>query len=316
MAINGMISSQSPWLLESDDPSLLYQVRRDLMDDRSDYCGSLQREAVIKGWVGLLLEQQKPDGGWGRSVYNPKWTCTHYVLYELVQLGCLDTLEAAQKGVRLLLEQPVGQSGGINYAKTVPDSDVCVNGMILCIASYFGMDRQRLVPVVDYLLKVQMADGGWNCEYMHGAVHSSFHSTIGVLEGLLAYRKRYGVDDHQVLPDQVISRGMECILMHRLFRSDHSGEVIDGGFLKFPFPVRWKYDILRCLDTFQAYGVPYDPRMDEALDIIWDARMGNGRWRAASQVGKTYFILEKNGCASRWNTLRALRVLKVYRTQL
>ena len=89
--------------------------------------------------------------------------------------------------------------------------------------------------------------------------------------------------------------------------------MIRDEFFKFSFPVRWKYDILRCLDLFRRYDVPYDPRMDEALDRLARARGPDGRWKAASQAGATYFVIEKNGSPGKWNTLRALRVLAAYR---
>jgi hypothetical protein len=154
-------------------------------------------------------------------------------------------------------------------------------------------------------------NGGWNCEYYHGATHNSLHTTISVLEGFfstLARNNEYRKHDIT----KAIDRAISFVLRHNLYRSDTTGKVIKDEFFKFAFPVRWKYDILRCLDLFQKYNITYDERMAGALDIIERFRTKNGTWKLASQAGKTYFTMEKNGTESKWNTLRALRVLIKY----
>jgi hypothetical protein len=226
-------------------------------------------------------------------------------------LGAPDLTKELRASSQLLLAYPSGTDGGINYARTVEYSDVCVNGMILTIASYFGLTDTAVYETVDYLLKTQMKDGGWNCEYHRGASHSSLHTTISVLEGFLTWRTENSVYRGEETYDAV-QRAVSFILQHRLYRSDTTGEVIRDEFFKFSFPARWKYDILRCLDLFRKYDIPYDERMDDALDHIEKAVSKNGTWKAASQAGKTYFVMEKNGSDSKWNTLRALRVLIGY----
>jgi len=298
------------WLLESTDPALLHQVHRDLLHTPMEECRRLQQATLETGWVKELLDRQRPDGSWSHDVYNPKWTCAHYVLYELIQLGVPNHVEQLRRAARALLSYPLGEDGGINYAHTVRFSDVCINGMILSINLYFKTDPQLLKPVLDFLMNTSMPDGGWNCAYLQGAVHSLLHTTISVLEGLLAYRESIGADSPTI--NLAIEKGLEFILMHQLYISDHTREVIKDEFFRFPFPVRWKYDILRCLDLFQHYRIPYDPRMRLALDRIEASRLKSGRWRAVSQPGKTFFLLEKNGTESRWNTLRAMRVLDYY----
>ena len=163
--------------------------------------------------------------------------------------------------------------------------------------------------LVDYLLQVRMADGGWNCEYYREARRSSLHTTISVAEGLAGYlaagRAYRAAELRQALAD-----GVEFILRHELFKSMTSGEIISDQFFKFAFPVRWKYDILRCLDFFRACRLPFDQRMDDALDCLAAKRSADGRWKAAAQAGKTFLTLEPNGKAGRWNTLRARRVFR------
>ena len=141
-------------------------------------------------------------------------------------------------------------------------------------------------------------------------MHSSMHTTISVLEGILEYTKngyRYRLKELQEAADQ----SREFLLRHRLFRSDRTGNVIDKKWLMLSYPSRWKYDILRALDYFQFAGIDYDPRMQDALDYLEKKRRKDYTWPVqAKHPGQTHFEMEKTGGPSRWNTLRALRVLK------
>ena len=299
------------WLLDSD-PSLSYQVKRDLLHVPEDDLRNEKIQISESGWVSELLKNRHSNGHWGNGVYNPKWTCTHYVLYELMQLGIPTKNAACHESCYLLLNNPYGKDGGINYAKTVEYSDVCINGMILSIVSYFSIHDDRVHEIVDYLLRLQMHDGGWNCEYMHDAVHSSLHTTISVLEGFEIYcANKYEYRKTEI--QDSIEKGIEFILKHQLYKSDTTGEIIKDEFFKFCFPIRWKYDVVRCMDLFRKYGIQYDERMNGALEIIERSKNKHGRWKAQSQGGKTYFVMEKNGEESKWNTLRALRVLQYYK---
>jgi hypothetical protein len=170
-------------------------------------------------------------------------------------------------------------------------------------------DDSRLTTIAKHLLTAQMTDGCWNCRRPMGATHASMHTTISVLEGLrlLELHVQKGVDALRAAQH----RGREFLLAHRLFRSHRTGNVITSDFTRFVFPPRWHYDILRALDYFQAVDAPRDPRLGEAIDIVGRRRRKDGRWPLQySYKGKTYFELERVGAPSRWNTLRAMRVLK------
>lgn len=305
------------WLLEDTDPSLSYQVRRDILGEAPRALEPLRLQIGERGWARDLLDRRKPDGHWGNGAYNPKWTCTHYVLYELYQLGLSPGNVGCAESTALLLSFPQGRDGGVNYARTVEYSDTCINGMLLAIAGRFvtatdsGIALARIRSVVDYILERRMADGGWNCAYFQGGTHSSLHTTIAVLEGLWVFASGPDSYRHNEIRT-AIATGVEFILRHQLLRSERTGEVIRDEFFRYAFPVRWKYDILRCLDLFRQHGVLYDPRMGEALDRIEKARRPGGYWNAASQPGKTYFVIEPNSTPGRWNTLRALRTLRCY----
>ena len=181
--------------------------------------------------------------------------------------------------------------------------------MVLSILSYFEHDDARLDAVAAHLLEQQMPDGGWNCRRRFGATHSSVHTTISALEGLRHYELHRGRKLRALRAAQ--RRGREFLMVHRLFRSHRTGEIIKPVFIRFAFPPRWHYDILRALDYFQAVNAPRDPRLTDAIDIVRNSQLDDGCWTLQhSYKGKTYFELERAGAPSRWNTLRALRVLK------
>ncbi len=210
-----------------------------------------------------------------------------------------------------MLDRGLQRDGGINYGWR-GRSETCITGitgMVLSILSCFEYADDRLDTLADYLLGEQMPDGGWNCQRDYGTTHSSVHTTISVLEGLRLYELHCGRRAEAMQAAQ--RRGREFLLVHRLFRSDRTGEVIKPVFLFFSFPPRWHYDILRALDYFQAVNARADPRLAEAIGIVRNSQHQDGRWPLQNRYkGKTYFELERLGRPSRWNTLRALRVLQ------
>ncbi len=297
------------WLLEGD-VALQYQTYRDLLDDdRPD----LQSRIAHQGWGARHLSCRNPDGSWGRRFYQPKWTCSHYTLLDLRMLGVSPDHAQIRESISQIVRDEKGPDGGINPHVTIKQSDVCVNGMFLVYACYFGTAARPIESVIDCILGEQMDDGGFNCERTRpGARHSSLHSTLCVLEGILECVQNgycYRSDELQ----QAASESREFILQHRLFKSDHTGEVIHRDLLRFPFPPRWKYNVLRCLDHFRAARVPWDNRMADALEVVAAKRKPDGRWLSeAAHPGQTHFQMEKPRATSRWNTLLALRVLKTY----
>jgi hypothetical protein len=218
----------------------------------------------------------------------------------------------ARKACKLLLNEGLQPDGGINYgvwAKWTKRSETCVTGMVLSLLSHFEYDDPRLETIAQHLLEQQMPDGGWNCRRADGATHSSVNTTISVLEGLKLYELCRGHKVTEVRAAQ--RRAREFLLVHRLFRSHRTGEIMKPAFVRFAFPPRWHYDILRALDYFQAVDAPRDARLSEAIDIVRNARREDGRWPLQhTYKGKTYFEMERVGAPSRWNTLRSLRVLR------
>ena len=295
------------WLLEGD-VSVQYQVHRDLLATEKP---DLRDRIATEGWGAQFLSYRKRDGHWGQRFYQPKWVSTHYTVLDLKNLAVSQDNKEIRQSLSQVIQKLKGQDGGIFPFGAENRSDVCVNGMFLNYASYFGTREDDLKSIVDFLLAGHMKDGGFNCNSNGiGAIHSSVHSTISVLEGILEYAENgntYRLDELQESAD----KARTFLLKHRLFRSDRTGEIIDRRMLMLSYPSRWRYDILRALDHFHFAGVDYDPRMQDALDILNRKRRNDGRWPVqARHPGQTHFEMEKTGGPSRWNTLRAMRVLQ------
>lgn len=294
------------WLLEGD-VSIQYQVHRDLLSvPRED----LRNRIASEGWGRKYLSFQKENGHWGRKFYQPKWTSTHYTLLDLKNLGISPKHAKIRESIIMLLDQEKGEDGGINPSKNIKNSDVCLNGMFLNYATYFEMYESTLQSIVDFILLQRMNDGGFNCRFNRdGARHSSLHSTLSVLEGILEYfRNGYHYRSAELKEAEATAR--EFILKHCLYISDRTGEIINKDFLKLSYPSRWKYDILRALDYFRLSEIPFNERMQPAFDVLIKKRKKNKYWLLqANHPGQTHFDMEEVGQPSRWNTLRALRVL-------
>ena len=298
------------WLLKGD-VAIQYQVYRDLLSEHRE---DLRNRIASEGWGFKFLSRQNDNGHWGKKFYQPKWTSTHYTLLDLKNLSISPTNSKIRKTIIMLLKEEKGTDGGINPSRNIKNSDVCLSGMFLNYASYFEANEKDLMSIIDFLLSQQMKDGGFNCySNRKGARHSSLHTTLSVLEGILEYRingYKYRVD--QIKKAEMDSR--EFILQHRFFKSDKTQKLIKSQFLRLSYPARWYYDILRALDYFRLAEVKYDERMQDAIDIILKKRDKDNRWHLQSHhKGHTHFEMEKVGAPSRWNTLRALRVLNYYK---
>jgi len=304
------------WLL-AGDPAIRWQALRALTDAPPSVVERERSRVAREGWGAALLSRQDADGRWAggeshdRGLYSPKWISTTYTMLLLRDLGLPTDDACARKACTLLLERGLQRDGGINYGWR-GQSETCITGMVLSILSYFEHDDDLLDTLADHLLAREMDDGGWNCQRPRGATHSSVHTTISVLEGLRDYELHRARKARQLRAvREAQRRGRDFLLVHRLFRSHRTGAVIKPVFTRLSFPPRWHYDILRALDHFQAVDAPRDPRLAEAVDLLRDKRRPDGRWTLENRYrGKTWFKLERIHAASRWNTLRALRVLK------
>jgi hypothetical protein len=294
------------WLLDGD-VSIQYQVFRDLLNlDRPD----LKERISNEGWGVKFLALRSDNGHWGSWFYLPKWISSHYTLLDLKNLAISNHQNEIRATINKILSCNKGFDGGISPVKSLSKSDVCVCGMFLNYASYFGSDENDLKSIVDFILSQQMNDGGFNCHSnWKGAFHSSLHTTLSVIEGILEYSQQgytYRLKDLQKAEEE----SQQFILDHKLFQSHRTGETIDKKMLMLSYPSRWRYDILRALDYFQFAGIGFDNRVSDAIEILIKKQRSDKKWPLqAKHSGLVHFDMEAVGQASRWNTLRALRVL-------
>ncbi|MEV4623653.1 hypothetical protein AB0J74_33725 [Asanoa sp. NPDC049573] len=310
------------WLLDSD-PAVRWQVLRDLAGAPDDVVAAERARVAREGWGARLLALRDDGGGWAGGACFPgrgyrhtgpdhepppdgedgqPWVSTLPTLDLLVEFGIDPQDEQVRQAVAAVRDTVRWEYDSLPFFDG--EVEACINGRTVRIGSYFG---QPVDGIVDRLLREQYDDGGWNCELENGAKVSSFHSTINVLDGLLTYQRAGGTADVAAAR----RRGEEYLLERALFRRKSTGAVVDEDWLAFSFPFRWHYDVLRALDYFRAAGDPPDPRVREAVALVESKRRPDGTWLLENtHPGLVFFSLEPgDGQPSRWNTLRAGRVL-------
>ena len=301
------------WLLDSD-PAIRWQVLRDLVDAPAEVVAAERARVANEGWAARLLELQGEDGQWAGGACFPAegwqneegqpWTSTLPTLQLLRDFGIDPRSERVRRAVAQVKDNCRWEHAGEPFFSG--EVEPCIDGRVVALGIYFDQDVKG---VVDRLLGEQLEDGGWNCEAENGSVRSSFATTINVLEGLLAYERATGGTAQLVAARR---RGEEYLLERKLFRRKSTGDVVDRGWLQFSFPTRWQYDVLRAFDYFRSVGDVPDPRMDEAISLVRSKQQPDGKWLLENtHPGEVHFVLEEgDGRSSRWNTLRALRVLR------
>ena len=297
------------WLLDSD-PSIRWQVQRDLLDEPADVVAAERSRVATEGWGARLLALQADDGYWGGDEYgeNGDRRGTHWILQDLRRLGADPGSPQVQAAVERVRDRVVW--AGWDHPYFHGEDEECVNGGVLAHAAYFGELCEGSDRIIAMLLEQQLDDGGWNCDPPEESTRSSFDSTLCVIEGFLAYER--AVPDAPAVISEARRRGEEYLLERGLFRRRSTGELVLDRYLEFAFPPYWHYDVLRALDYFRDVGGPPDPRIDDAIGLVLDDRLDEDRWPAGRpRRGEVFFALDApEGEPSRWNTLRALRVLR------
>ena len=253
------------WLLKGDPP-IRWQVMRDLLEEPPGIYEKERAKIKAQGWGARLLSRQDADGNWGGGIYNPKWISTTYTLLLLRQFGLEQDHLQAQNGCKHFLLKGIHRDGGINLFRSIDYSETCVNGMLLTLLSYFRSPDERVHAVAEFLLKEQMADGGWNCQRVRGATHASFHTTISVLEGMYEYGQAY--PEQAATLEKAVRKAHEFLLIHHLYKSHRTGKIVDPAMTRIHFPPRWHYDFLRALDYFQSIRADQDGRMKDAMELL------------------------------------------------
>ena len=338
------IPDVTTWLLDSD-PALRWQVLRDVQHAPAAEVDAERARVAQEGWGKQLLDVQGDTGLWDNGTYFPDWamqgpppgwtpppnassgsddpdvqasvnttdeyqpwTATAPTLAELASLGVEPQHPRVKEAVAKVAANAKWEHDGQDFF--AGEVEPCINGVTLAIGSYFGQD---VSSIVERVLGEQMDDGGWNCDQERGSTRGSFGSSIAVLEGLLAWERSPGADADLVARSRAArERAHDYLLSRGLMRRASSGEVINDSFTKFAFPPRWHYDVLRGLDYLRDAGVVPDERWDEAVQLVRDKQLPDGTWILEnSYPGAIHFPLDDgDGKPSKWNTLRALRVLE------
>jgi hypothetical protein len=304
------------WLLDSD-PALRWQVLRDLTDAPPDDVAAERGRVAVEGWGARLVALRSGDGQWAGGACFPAdfrgdfsagqpWTSTFPTLTLLRDFGVDPEAEQIRETVVLVRDNCRWEHAGQPFF--AGEVEPCINGRTVGLGAYFGVDVD---DIVTRLLAEQLDDGGWNCETENGSVRSSFHTTICVLEGLLEHERATGGSAESIAARH---RGEEYLLQRQLFRRLSTGDVVRPNWLRFSFPTWWHYDVLRGLDYFRVAGNDPDPRLADAVDLVRSKQQGDGSWLLENtHPGQVHFTMEEgDGEPSRWNTLRAMRVLNWY----
>jgi hypothetical protein len=286
---------------------------RDLTGAPPDAIAAERSRVATEGWGAQLLACQSSAGNWGGPKEDHGLLVTLYSLVALKDLGLDPASTQARKMIarvdKRLVFKPLNSRPFLDG-----ETEPCINGRILAVGAYFKEPNHALA---NQLLAQQLEDGGWNCEAVEPSAkrplsrRSSFHTTICVLEGLLEYERAGG---KSAAVTKARKRAENYLLERRMFRSFRTGEIIDKRWLRFSFPMFWHYDVLRGLDYLRNAGIKPDNRVREAVEIVLERQHQNGRW-PLNLVHDEHIPLEMEtevGRASRWNTLRALRVLRWY----
>jgi len=311
------------WLLDAD-PSIRWQTMCDLTDAPAAVVAAERARVAAEGWGARLLALQGNDGQWAGGALFPArraepdggapfdqnegqpWIATEPTLTLLRAFGVDPGCDRVRRAVAQVRDHCRWEHAGQPFF--AGEVEPCINGRTVALGIYFGQDVEGIVA---RLLDEQLADGGWNCEAENGSLRSSFDTTINVLEGLLVHEKTTGGSVESIAARR---RGEEYLLERKLFRRQSTGEVVNPAWLQFSFPTRWHYDVLRALEYFREAGDPSDRRVDEAIHLLRSKQQPDGTWLLENtHPGNVHFMLEDgDGRPSRWNTLRALRVLSWY----
>jgi hypothetical protein len=298
--------SVADWLLEGD-PAIRWQVMRDLLDEPAEVWERERSRVLEHGWVARLIELRSPHGEWPKG----RWTDAPWTPLLLVAFGLPEGHEAGRTPVERLLDRFMPPRAPVDPAFLVGRVDLCHLGFWLGLGTHYLGDDARLPALGEAVLGAQLDDGGWNCRKRNrpNTSHSSFHTTFNVLENLRIAAERGIVPTNSF--DAAEARALEFMLSHRLYRSDRTGEVISERFVRLSYPWHWHYTVLRGLDYFRLTPAIADERLADPVEILVGKRKLNGRWPLETRIpGKLLVEMEKPGQDSRWNTLRALRVLR------
>ncbi len=305
-------ASALDWLLDSDEPGIVFQAKRDLLDEQDPP----EAAHVLEGRrVRALFAGQRPDGGFGVNVYA-KWGGAHWRLVSLVELG----VPAGEPRCVAAVETVLAWLTGKGHRSRIPTIDGLVRrcgsqeGNALAVCCRLGLaDDPRVRLLAESLVAWQWPDGGWNCDKKATGYRSSFNESLPPMWGL----HEYWVATGETAARDAAARTAELLLDHRLFRTLATGEPIRESFVALHHPPFWHYDVLQALVVLARMGLAGDPRAADGLELLQERRLPDGRWRPGGRwwkppgtAGSNVEVLDWGSGPSEPLTLNALRVLR------
>ena len=309
------------WLLESD-PSLKWQVERDLVGAPTEVWHSTKVRTGFEGYGALVLSVQDPDGQWAGGAYFPTRAEPRALVREGDESGqpfiattwSLKDLREWGVDAKLLGDTAERLRAICKWEyKDLPywdgEVDVCINAFTIATGAWLGLDMSKNA---EWFLEHQLADGGWNCEWVEGSTRSSLHSTLNALVGLLNYEKIVGKD---AAITAARKRAEEYLLERKLMFGLQNQELLADWVTEFTYPFRWRYSTLRALDYFREACLfdetKPDARLVDAVATVKAAETSNQRWlNQHHQKGSIWVETDVAvGQESKWLTFYALRVL-------
>ncbi len=338
-----MRTSQSVlnWLLEEDEPSVRYQTLVHLRgrSENEPSVDETKKLVGVKGWASRIFEKQKEGKYWDNpdSCYVPKFSASAWQMVVLADLGVSPEDPRVRNAVDHYFQLHNVETGGFSlrpkgHEKFEPH--ICLTGNMVRALALLGYAKDdRIEKALTWLLSKQLSDGGWNCFPV--GKHGSFMATIEPLWALSEMILHDPSDEWR----ESAKRASEFLLDHRVYKSDLDDSVIMFDFLKTHYPTHYCYDFLHGLRVLTELGVMDDPRMSDAVNLLLEKRMPDGRWvlegvyrgwryshpmhgqETVSRPEERELItegwgtertlqLEEAGKPSKWITLQALLILK------
>ena len=334
------------WLLELDNPPVRYFTLRDILDYSEKDPEVVQAKKAIRRHekISRIFRRQKPEGYWesAEQPYHPKYRSSYWQIMVLGQLGLDKSDERVRKACEYIFQFQLKDGGFTTFKREGAKREYvwvkkralkrgikpasfekwtegkireyemsCLTGNVAAALIRLGYARDdRVLAALRWLVQIQNDDGGWLCPYWKAHIrdkHGCFMGTITPLDAFSELPARRRTSEMAA----AIRRGVEFLLMHRLFKADHHQfKVIREGWLEFSFPWFF-YDILRGLSVVTKLGHTRDERIDDALEILLGKQNQDGKWILESTPsGRMQTDLEQKGKPSKWITLNALRVMK------
>jgi hypothetical protein len=316
-----------PWLLEPDEtnPGVRYFALRDLLDRPEDDPELIAAQAAVMrtGPVPIILKAQEPEGYWVKPGpgYSPKYRSTLWSVLFLAQFGVDGQDERICRAVDYVFNHAQAESGAFAYNGTPSTTIHCMWGKL--VRAFLDLDYwgdERLARAIDALARSITGDGyeawyrksglmapGFVCSYNYG-----LPCGWGAVQALwgLNHVPREG---RTPAVKAAIDASTNFLFSYDVARADYPyQERINSSWFKFGYPLGYVTDVLLNLEALAETGYGSDPRLNEAIDLVFSKQDNQGCWKMEySYNGKMWYDIEEKGKPSKWVTLRALRVLKM-----